>query len=50
MAEKQLTKKDFDKMFWFWFKDRHSILGKFMVKSLLKHHRKGLNNPWIDRF
>ena len=30
-----------------WWKDRHSILGRFMVKQLIMHRRKGLNNPYI---
>jgi hypothetical protein len=30
-----------------WWKDRHSILGRFMVRKLIEHRRKGLTNPYI---
>lgn len=37
-----------DDEFKYWWKTRHSdYLGKWMVRCLIKHRRKGLNNPYV---
>lgn len=36
--------------FKYWWKNRHDggVLSRWMCRTLIKHRRKGLNNPYID--